>query len=476
VPGTILLLRARQRPTGVDCLALRSLDTLVFETVNFEQALAGFVRPNHHGVRLSQHTTTMKLHASLALVIAASTSSLAFAQDLFAVRYAPARIERYSAQDGTLLDPVFVDINGLVGLGGASQNVWDFIFAPNGEIWVSNYSAQAVYRFSADGTAYLGNLPVTVGLAVGIATQGSSFWVANVGGGVPGGAYEFDLPAYTQANFVAGTNIWDVHDFEGDVLLCRSNGMVERVDSTTGAVTLFASPGGFCEQAFTRSNGGLLIANFSQTGYSVHDASGALVTSYNALGAGNIRGVAELANGRVLINGTSGVYVHDPVAGGVTQLSAGAGAFIGVRRGGFVSTSTCSSNPNSTGNVADLSGTGSNSIASNDVRLTATSMPLNAFGFFLTSRTPGSVANPGGSQGVLCLGGSIGRFVGPGQIMNSGAAGSIALQINLTSMPQPTGPVPVVAGETWHFQAWFRDAVGGSATSNFTNGMTAVFQ
>ena len=418
----------------------------------------------------------MKLYTSLAAIVAIATTSLSSAQDLFAVRYAPARIERYSAQDGTLLDPMFVDINGLVGLGGASQNVWDFIFAPNGEIWVSNYTAQAVYRFSADGTAYLGNVPVTVGLTVGIATQGSKLWVANVGGGVPGGAYEFDLATYVQSNFVAGTNIWDAHDFEGDVLLCRSNGTIERVDSTTGAVTPFASPGGFCEQAFTRSNGGLLVANFSNTGYDVLDANGTVLMSHYGLGGGNVRGVAELGNGRVLINGTGGVYVHDPVAGGVTQLSAGAGAFIGVRRGGFVSTSNCASNPNSTGNVADLAGVGSNLVASNDVRLIATSMPLNAFGFFLTSRTAGSVANPGGSQGVLCLGGSIGRYVGPGQIQNSGAAGSIALQIDLTSMPQPTGPVAVAPGDTWHFQAWFRDSVGGSATSNFTNGMTAVFQ
>jgi hypothetical protein len=110
------------------------------------------------------------------------------------------------------------------------------------------------------------------------------------------------------------------------------------------------------------------------------------------------------------------------------------------------------------------------------VRLIASSMPLNAFGVFLTSRTPGSVANPGGSQGVLCFGGSIGRFVGPGQIQSSGATGSISLQIDLTSVPQPAGPVAVVPGETWHFQAWFRDTVGGSATSNFTNGLTAAFQ
>jgi hypothetical protein len=418
----------------------------------------------------------MNLNTCLALVLVTATATPALAQDLFAVRYQPARVERYSAQDGTLLDPMFVDIDGLVGLGGATQNVWDFIFAPNGEIWVSNYTAQAVYRFSADGASYLGNVPVTVGLAVGIAVQGSKLWVANVGGGVPGGAHEFDLGSYTQTNFVAGTNIWDAHDFDGDVLLCRSTGVVERVDSVTGMVTTFATPGGFCEQAFTRANGGLLIANFGSTGYSVHDAGGAQLTSYFSLGAGSVRGIAELGNGSVLLNGSTGVWVHDPVAGGVTQLSSGAGAFIGVRKGGFVSTSNCASNPNSTGAVADLSGMGSNLVASNDVLLTATSMPLNSFGYFVTSLTPGMVPNPAGSQGVLCLGGSIGRYVGPGQIMNSGGAGSIALQLDLTNTPQPTGSVAIASGETWHFQGWFRDAVGGNATSNFTNGLTVTFQ
>lgn len=416
----------------------------------------------------------MKLLTSLGLAVA--TASLVPAQDLFAVRYQPARIERYSAQDGTLLDPVFVDIDGLVGLGGATQNVWDFIFAPNGEIWVSNYTAQRVYRFSGDGASYLGNHPAPAALVVGIATQGSNFWSAHVGGtALSPGAYAFDLGTNAQTSFIPGNNIWDVHDYQGDVLLCRSNGMVERVDSATGTVSLFASPGGFCEQAFTRAVGGLLIANFSSAGYSVHDAMGTLVSTHFMLGAGSIRGVAELGNGQVLLNGTSGVYRYDPATGATTQLSAGAGAFIGVRAGGFVSTSLCSSNPNSTGVVASLSGTGSNLVAANDLRLTASAMPLSSFGYFLTSRMPGMVAGPGGSQGILCLSGSIGRFVGPGQIMNSGASGSISLQLDLTAFPQPTGPVAVAPGDTWHFQAWFRDSVGGVATSNFTDGLTAAF-
>ena len=103
-------------------------------------------------------------------------------------------------------------------------------------------------------------------------------------------------------------------------------------------------------------------------------------------------------------------------------------------------------------------------------------MPLNSFGFFLTSATQGLIANPGGSQGNLCLGGSIGRYVGPGQIQNSGATGAISLAVDLTQHPTPTGLVSVQVGQTWNFTAWYRDVVGGSATSNFTDGYQILFQ
>jgi hypothetical protein len=118
---------------------------------------------------------------------------------------------------------------------------------------------------------------------------------------------------------------------------------------------------------------------------------------------------------------------------------------------------------------------GQPTVAANDVRLVATSLPHISFGFFLASRTQGFVANPGGSQGNLCLGGAIGRYVGPGQIKNSGPYGSFQLDIDLTTMPSPTGPVAAQAGQTWNFTAWFRDANPGS-TSNFTDGVSLLLQ
>jgi hypothetical protein len=131
--------------------------------------------------------------------------------------------------------------------------------------------------------------------------------------------------------------------------------------------------------------------------------------------------------------------------------------------------------PNSTGAPGELMGTGSGSLAANDLTLVASSLPQNSFGYFLNSRTQGSIAQPGGSQGVLCLGGSIGRYVGPGQIKNSGATGSFSLLLDLTAMPTPQGPTPAMVGDTWNFQAWYRDAVGGVPTSNFTHGLSVTF-
>ena len=130
---------------------------------------------------------------------------------------------------------------------------------------------------------------------------------------------------------------------------------------------------------------------------------------------------------------------------------------------------------NSTGLPALIEGRGSAVLANDDFRLLASQLPPNAAGFFLCSRTPGIVFQPGGSQGNLCLSGQIGRVVG-GQILFSGVFGSFATDVDLGALPTPTGSVPAVAGETWHFQAWYRDAVGGQTTSNFSDGWEFTWQ
>ena len=143
--------------------------------------------------------------------------------------------------------------------------------------------------------------------------------------------------------------------------------------------------------------------------------------------------------------------------------------------GGSVGSPYCATNANSTGSSGVLSASGSPLVSANDLTLEASSLPNNSFGFFLASLDQGFVQNPGGSAGNLCLGGSIGRYVGPGQIKNAGTTGAFSLTLDLTQVPQPTGFVAIAGGETWRFQTWHRDAVGGSTTSNFTNGLEIDF-
>jgi len=131
---------------------------------------------------------------------------------------------------------------------------------------------------------------------------------------------------------------------------------------------------------------------------------------------------------------------------------------------------------NSTGRSATMSSTGSASASLNDLVLVASDLPQNSFGYFLTSRTQGFILTPGGSQGNLCLSGTIGRYVGPGQIQNSGTTGVISLATDLGQMPTPIGPVSVQVGEMWSFTAWYRDSVGGAAVSNFADGYEVTFQ
>ena len=132
---------------------------------------------------------------------------------------------------------------------------------------------------------------------------------------------------------------------------------------------------------------------------------------------------------------------------------------------------------NSTGCGGVVLANGDPRLSTGSLELTATLLPQNSFGFFLTSQSQGDVLNAGGSQGTLCLGGSIGRFVGPGQVMNSGPSGSFTMSVDLNAVPAatPTGVVAVQPGETWNFQAWHRD-VNPAATSNFTDAVSVTFE
>ena len=127
---------------------------------------------------------------------------------------------------------------------------------------------------------------------------------------------------------------------------------------------------------------------------------------------------------------------------------------------------------NSSGQSGVISAYGSTLVNANMVELRAGQLALNQWGMFVNSESQGFVMPPG-SQGNLCVSGAIGRY--SGNLLNSGAAGEFVLQLDLTDTPTPNGSHAVTVGETWHFQAWFRD-VNPGATSNFTDALSILFQ
>ena len=135
----------------------------------------------------------------------------------------------------------------------------------------------------------------------------------------------------------------------------------------------------------------------------------------------------------------------------------------------------CKGFGNSTGWWANLRATGSTNLSTNNFALNVGFLPQDSFGHFINSRGEGYFTPPG-SVGQLCINqGGIGRFIRPGEILNSGTGGGVSLPIDLTSIPRPTGTVAIQPGEGYAFQYWYRDTSNGQAVSNFSNAVIVWF-
>ncbi|MEM9382052.1 MAG: hypothetical protein AAGB93_19000, partial [Planctomycetota bacterium] len=129
--------------------------------------------------------------------------------------------------------------------------------------------------------------------------------------------------------------------------------------------------------------------------------------------------------------------------------------------------------PNSTGSSGRLTAFGSDRVADDDLTLLGSGLPPNALALLIVAPATGLTPQPGGSQGVLCLGGQIGRFVP--QAFTTSPWGDGGHRVDLGAIPGPVGVRATAPGDTWVFQMWHRDANPG-ATSNFTRAVSITFQ
>ncbi|MEM9379545.1 MAG: VCBS repeat-containing protein [Planctomycetota bacterium] len=180
-------------------------------------------------------------------------------------------------------------------------------------------------------------------------------------------------------------------------------------------------------------------------------------------------GVGDLAVGDIDGDGDADLFVTHPGSNAASWIEGTAFGPIGSAYCGPAV-------PNSTGASSRMEAYGTRRSAENRVTLVARDLPTQSFGLFLVSSAPDLVFPVPGSDGRLCLGAPIGRYVGSGQIQQSGAIGRFSLEIELAAIPGPNGSAATVPGDVWRFQAWHRDAGPAGATSNLTDALTIVFQ
>ncbi len=131
----------------------------------------------------------------------------------------------------------------------------------------------------------------------------------------------------------------------------------------------------------------------------------------------------------------------------------------------------CTAQPNSTGRTARVFAAGSTAVADQRLTLGFVGLPANALALPLVAGQPGFIPNLAGSQGDLCLGAPLGRLLPLAG--NAGPDGIFSVALPLTS-PLPGVGASVQPGDTWYFQAWYRDSNPGP-TSNFTDARSVTF-
>lgn len=186
------------------------------------------------------------------------------------------------------------------------------------------------------------------------------------------------------------------------------------------------------------------------------------------------RNVDHLTMGRRLsANGQHAVGEAIPILGvfSAYELSWDLGMPTGRQVGTRYGTPT----PGSTGVGARIFAQGSALRAANDFALTLVDAPPESFVLFLNGTTRAFQPNLAGGLGTLLIGGGIGRFVGPGQLRPTGAVGTLSMRIDLAALPRPGGAVAVASGDTYRFQAWFRDVDQGP-TSNLSDAVEVTFR
>jgi len=158
--------------------------------------------------------------------------------------------------------------------------------------------------------------------------------------------------------------------------------------------------------------------------------------------------------------------LHFDVAGAVLYLASNQGVWTTDFE---VGTGVCLTSPNSAGPGARITGSGSASVAANDLSLMTIDLPPNKPGLYYYGSA--SIQVPFGA-GWRCVGaGGTGVFrLG---VVTSSPGGVASKTLDYTAQLNPSGVI--TAGSTWFFQFWYRDPGFGGRDFNLSDALQVDF-
>ena len=334
----------------------------------------------------------------------------------------------------------------------------------------STDSTAAIWT-AAGGVTAVPGLPIARSQVSGVSDDGLSVVGLVDDPGFPSGVFYYApalgvLPVDLGGVVVAGSN-FPLISADGSTVVVQSNGTSVRWSPIAGAEVL--ALGGAWTATSVSADGGTVTGHMAST-FTGQDRrafrwedSGQVVL-LDAIHPDQIsQGMAVSRDGSTICGSSAG--------------GPSASILQGIRwRGdGLIGEAYCGpAVPNSTGNSAELRLSGSNVIDRGELVLQASGLPSSTFGYFLVAPDSAFVTGVPGSQGNLCLGGAVGRFVRAGQVQQSSGLGEISLTVDPRALPSPQGTFSATPGVSLFFQAWFRDANPGG-TSNFTSGAAVRF-
>ncbi|MCG8403696.1 MAG: PEP-CTERM sorting domain-containing protein [Phycisphaerales bacterium] len=279
-----------------------------------------------------------KVALAVTLVVAAGTAAAsAGSPNLLIPETSDDTVMLFNGFDGSLINPTFIVDTDILPFGASSPR--NAVVAGN-EIWFNDNSRDAVYRFSLDGTTFLGAIDTGLDDTRSLTVVGSTVYVSNDGtsNGAPGDntVVTIDIPtASITGSFATNGEIEDILSFNGGLLINDiDNDNLDLYDLNGNFLSTFHDSPGTFNSGFIRdpqqmtlsSNGILAVSDSFPSGIFEYDLAGNQTNFWLTAAVGNPRGVHELGNGNIIFTSASGVHILDPNNGQITTSHGGVSA------------------------------------------------------------------------------------------------------------------------------------------------------